>query len=273
MVDSNLHDPSPTPDELPFVAPCRALRASAPIGWLRRGWSDFLAAPRHALVAGAIVVVLSLMVVVLGWKLGGYWVEIALLSGFVFVAPVLAVVFYAISWQLEQHQPLRWRVCWLLLRNSFGNLMMLALVLLVVFLLWGRSATTVHIFFPTEGRPAFGQMLPFLAIGTVIGSVFALITFCFSAFSIPMLLERRVDAITAVVTSINAVLRNRRAMAVWIVLIIAAVIVGFATAMVGLAVTMPVIGHATWHAYRETIDASAYPVNVVSESPLSDSSH
>jgi uncharacterized membrane protein len=102
-------------------------------------------------------------------------------------------------------------------------------------------------------------MLPFLAIGSLIGTVFALITFTFSAFSMPMLMDRRIDAITAVVTSINAVLRNKRAMIVWAVLIVVAVAIGFATAMLGLAITMPVIGYATWHGYRETIDAGAYP--------------
>jgi uncharacterized membrane protein len=77
-----------------------------------------------------------------------------------------------------------------------------------------------------------------------------------------MLLERRTDGMTAVVTSVNAVLRNKPAMLVWIMVIGVAVLISIATAFVGLVVTMPVIGHATWHAYRETIDASAWPLNV-----------
>jgi uncharacterized membrane protein len=228
---------------------------------VRRGWADLRRAPLISLAAGSVIVLLSLAIVAIARTLGGYWVEIALLSGFVFVAPVVAVVFYAISWQLEKGRTPRLQVCWQQVRASFGNLMVLALVLLVVFLLWGRSATTVHIFFPAEGRPGLREMLPFLAIGSLIGTVFALITFTFSAFSMPMLMDRRIDAITAVVTSINAVLRNKQAMALWAVLIVAAVAIGFATAMLGLAVTMPVIGYATWHGYRETIDASAYPAS------------
>lgn len=259
MTEPNIQQPPADPGELPFVAPCRLLVPKAPVQWVRRGWADLRRAPLISLAAGAVIVLLSLAIVAIGRTLGGYWVEIALLSGFVFVAPVVAVVFYAISWQLEKGRTPQLRGCWQQVRASFGNLMVLALVLLVVFLLWGRSATVVHIFFPAEGKPDLGAMLPFLAIGSLIGTVFALITFTFSAFSMPMLMDRRIDAITAVVTSINAVLRNKQAMLLWAALIVAAVAIGFATAMLGLAVTMPVIGHATWHGYRETIDASAYP--------------
>jgi uncharacterized membrane protein len=179
----------------------------------------------------------------------------------VFVAPVLAVVYYAVSWQLEQGLVPNLGVCLHKARSAFGNLMVLALVLMIVFLLWGRSATVLHIFFPLEGHPSLEDLLPFLTIGSVIGTIFVMITFACTAFSIPMLMDRRIDAVTAVVTSINAVLRNKPAMAVWAGLIVAAVAIGFLTAMLGLAVTMPVIGYATWHGYRETIDASAYPPN------------
>jgi uncharacterized membrane protein len=74
-----------------------------------------------------------------------------------------------------------------------------------------------------------------------------------------MLLDRRADGVTAAATSLNAVLRNKPAMLVWIGLILLAVLIGFGTGFVGFIVTMPLIGHATWHAYRETIDASAWP--------------
>jgi uncharacterized membrane protein len=92
--------------------------------------------------------------------------------------------------------------------------------------------------------------------------VFALLAFAVSAFSLPMLLDRCTDGMTAVVTSVNAVLRNKPAMAVWIAVILAAVLISFLTAFVGLVVLMPLIGHATWHAYRDAIDASAWPANV-----------
>jgi uncharacterized membrane protein len=89
--------------------------------------------------------------------------------------------------------------------------------------------------------------------------VFASVTFSVSAFSLPMIMHRRVDAVTAVVTSINAVLRNKLAMAVWLALIVMGLLIGVATAFVGLVVILPIIGYAVWHGYLETIDASGFP--------------
>ncbi|MDA1233121.1 MAG: DUF2189 domain-containing protein, partial [Planctomycetota bacterium] len=103
------------------------------------------------------------------------------------------------------------------------------------------------------------ELATFLVIGSVVGSMFAAFVFCISAFSLPMITDCDADTVTAVVTSFNAVLRNKSAMAVWVLLIVAAVAAGIVTAFIGLAITIPLIGHATWHAYQETIDSSAWP--------------
>ena len=136
---------------------------------------------------------------------------------------------------------------------------MYSLILMVICLVWVRAGSGLQIFYPESGDPGFVELLTFFSIGSAVGSLFALIAFAVSAFSLPMLLDRRTDSVTAVVTSVNAVLRNKPAIVVWVACIVAAVAIGFATALVGLVVTMPLIGHATWHAYRETIDASAWP--------------
>jgi uncharacterized membrane protein len=117
----------------------------------------------------------------------------------------------------------------------------------------------VHVFFPLQGNPDLGQLATFLLIGSAVGSIFALLTFLFSAFSLPMICDREVDAVTAIVTSVNAVMRNKRTMIVWILAIVGLTAVGFATALIGLAVTVPLLGHATYHAYSQTIDAAAWP--------------
>ncbi len=132
---------------------------------------------------------------------------------------------------------------------------------MVICLLWVRAGSAVQIFFPEQALPTRFELYSFFAIGSAVGSVFALVAFAASAFSLPMLVDRRTDAVTAVVTSVNAVLRNKRTMLLWAVLIVLSVAIGFATALIGLAVTMPLIGHATWHSYRETIDASDWPPN------------
>lgn len=244
---------------LPFVAPCRKIGACAPFGWLQQGWHDLWHAPRQSLTQGAIITGLSWIVAGLALKMGGYWVVLILLSGFVFVAPALALGVYSISRQLGRGERPSLRRCVLEQRRGLGTAMVFALILLVVFLVWARAASMVHVFFPVQAEPDWMQIAPFLLIGSAVGSMFALISFVVSAFSLPMICDRDVDAITAVVTSVNAVLRNKPAMAVWIAVIVASVAAGFATLFFGLALTMPLIGHATWHAYRETIDASAWP--------------
>jgi uncharacterized membrane protein len=166
---------------------------------------------------------------------------------------------YAISAELHRGERPSLRTILLEERGRLGDALVYSLVLLVVCLVWMRAGTGVQIFYPETGNPTPRELLGFFAIGSAVGSIFALIAFATSAFSLPMLLDRRVDDVTAIVTSVNAVLRNKRAMLVWIAVIVAAVAIGFATALIGLIVTMPLIGHATWHGYRATIDASQWP--------------
>lgn len=247
------------PEGLPFVAPCRKLSPGAPLRWLRLGWRDLRAAPLASLTYGLGVFLISAAVSALGWRYGSGWIVIVLLSSFIFVAPVLAIGLYAISAQLAHGQRPSLRRCLLEERVHLGDTAVYSLILMVICLVWVRAGSGVQIFYPESGNPTVPELVTFFTIGSAVGSVFALVAFAASAFSLPMLLDRRTDSVTAVVTSVNAVLRNKLTMIVWVALIVAAVAVGFATALIGLAVTMPLIGHATWHAYRETIDASAWP--------------
>lgn len=250
---------TPSREPLPFVAPCRPLPSGAPLQWLRKGWSDFRRAPRLSLGYGVVITVLSWLVTGIGLKFGSYWAALILLSGFVFIAPVLALGLYSISRQLQRGAAPSLARCLADLRRSVGTAMVIALALMVVFLVWARAGSMVHVFFPVEGHPDWRQLLPFLAIGSAVGSLFALLTFLFSAFSLPMICDRDVDAVTSMVTSVNAVLRNKPAISVWVLLIIGLTALGFFTALIGLAVTIPVLGHATWHGYKDVIDASAWP--------------
>jgi len=265
--------PTDAAAELPFVAPCRRVPASAPFDWIRRGWADLLAAPRQSLGYGMIVVLLSWALAYVTIRFGGYWELLALVSGFIFIAPLLAVGTYAISEQLERGERPSLRRCLLEERRAFGDLMVFALILMVVFLVWARAGSAIHVFFPIDDQsPDWRDYLQFFGIGSAVGSIFAVVVFSSAAFSLPMLVDRRADPVTAVVTSINAVLRNKPAMAVWAALIGLAVAPGFALLFLGrdrgagrvmvmalLGITLPLIGHATWHAYRGTIDASAWP--------------
>ena len=247
-------------DELPFVAPCRRLSPWAPFRWIRLGIGDLLQAPQQSLFYGLAVAVLIAVVSLLAWLKGSQWIMFAMLGGFVFLAPLTCIGLYAISAQLERGQPpLLARSLKAAFRRHLGNELIFAIILLVIFLVWARAAVMVTVFFPTEGEITWQDLWPYLTFGSLIGSVFAAVTFCASAFSLPMIMHRDVDSITAIVTSINAVLRNKRAMIVWLTIIVASLLLGLVTAFVGLVVIIPVIGYAAWHGYLETIDADRFP--------------
>ena len=247
-------------DARAFVAPCRALAFSAPFRWLKLGWKDYAAVPRISWGYGVFVFLVSALLAWLGWTVGGWVLLFAMLTGFVFVAPLLAFALYSVSRQLCQGTQPSLRQTLRAVRMPFANAMVFALALLIIFLVWARAGSMVHIFFPFESNPSWIQIARFLAIGCAVGAIFAGFTFAASAFSLPMLANREVDVVTAVVSSINAVLRNKRVMLLWASLIVALTALGIATALVGLIVVIPWLGYATWHGYREAIDVSEWPV-------------
>jgi len=247
-------------DEMPFVAPCRKLSPWAPFRWVKLGVQDLLQAPQQSLIYGLVVAFMIAVVSLLAWMKGSQWIMFAMLGGFVFLAPLTCIGLYAISAQLERGQPpLMARSLRAAFRRHLGNEMIFAIILLVIFLVWARAAVIVTVFFPTDGDQTWRDLLPYLTFGSLIGSVFAAVTFSASAFSLPMIMHRNVDSITAIVTSVNAVLRNKRAMALWLTIIVASLLLGLVTAFVGLIVIIPVIGYAAWHGYLETIDAEQFP--------------
>ena len=247
-------------DELPFVAPCKKLSPWAPFRWVRAGISDLIQAPQQSLIYGLSIAILIGAVCLLAWIHGSQWFMFAMLGGFVFLAPLTCIGLYAISAQLERGQaPLMTRSIRAAFRRHFGNEMIFALVLLIIFMVWARAAVMVSVFFPTDGDITTAELITFFSFGTSIGAVFAAVTFSASAFSLPMIMHRDIDSITAIVTSVNAVLRNKRAMLVWLTIIVVSLLVGVATAFIGLVVIVPVIGYAAWHGYLETIDADAFP--------------
>ncbi len=243
---------------LPFAAPFKTLRASAPLRWLIAGWHDFRRAPRQALAFGVGLVALSWALALAAWSLGGPFVVVGLMSGFIFIGPVIALSLYSISCQLERGSPPKIGRCLFDSRRNLGNQALLGLVLMVIVLLWARAASMVHVFFPIESGE-ISDLVVFVGIGSAVGSLFALVIFSATAFSLPMIMDRRVDMITAIISSVNAVIHNKPAMAVWAGIIVLGVMIGFLTAFIGLVVVIPVLGFATWHAYRDTIDASAWP--------------
>lgn len=247
-------------DNMPFVAPCRQLSTFAALRWVREGLRDLSRAPRESLLYGLFMAIVIASVSGLAWSYGTHWLMLAMLGGFVFLAPLSCIGLYAISAQLERDQPVSLlRSLRAAFRRHFGNEMVFALALMVLFLVWARAGAMISVFLPESGDPDIADLGTYLFIGTIVGAVFAVVTFSASAFSLPMIMHRDVDSVTAIVTSINAVLRNKAAMLVWLTVIVGGLVLGLLTAFIGLVVILPVIGFAAWHGYLETIDASAFP--------------
>lgn len=242
----------------PFVAPCRVLSPSDPVRWLRDGWADFRSAPSLSLAWGVFCWFLSTVVTIAAWRTGGWVLLISLLSGFIFVAPLLAFGMYSVSRQLCLGNVPTLAGTLRAAKRPLSNSLVFALVLLVILLLWARAGAMVHIFFPTDGDVKLRELTLFLGVGSAVGSIFAAICFAASVFSLPFIANRDVDVITAVVSSINAVLRNRRTMLLWALIIACLTLVGFVTAMVGFVVIIPWLGYATWHGYRAALDVDEW---------------
>lgn len=102
-------------------------------------------------------------------------------------------------------------------------------------------------------------LVEYLAIGTVVGGIFALLTFAVAVVSLPLIADRDIDMITAGISSVNAVLRNKRVMLLWVAIIVVLTVIGFATAFIGLGIVMPWLAYARWHAYRDTLQQDEWP--------------
>lgn len=241
-----------------MLAPCNQLSPLASLGWLAKGYSDFKQVAKISLIYGLMVALVSFLITWVAYTAHSIVLAIALVAGFFFMGPIIAIGWYSLSRQLSNQIKPNWLDSLHDSKKSLSHVMILSLMFLIVFLIWARAATMIHIFFPPSSAMQIGDWYLFVGVGSLIGAIFASIVFCVGAFSIPMLMDREVDTVTAVITSINAVLNNKLAMLVWASLIGVLTVIGILTLYLGFIVIIPIIGHATWHAYQETIDSDAW---------------
>jgi uncharacterized membrane protein len=246
------------PAELPFIAECNDLRWNSAFTWLRLGWKDLKDSKCVALGYGIIIFVVSWAVSAFAWWLGKFALLATLLSGFIFIAPMLAVGLHSVSKDLQAGNVISFRRSIQQMMCTFGHGAVYALILLAVLFIWSRSGMMLYAFFPVE-EGSREVLLEFLAVGSLIGSVFAALIFASAAFSLPMIVDKQADMVTACLSSIHAVLRNKPAMLVWALCIIALTGVGFATAYFGFILIMPWLAYSAWHAYKATINSQAWP--------------
>lgn len=250
--------PENSEDRRAFVVPCAELGLDAPWRWLRLGWQDLIRTPKLTLIFGSVIMLVSIAVSALAWSLGRFALLAALLSGFVFVAPLIAVGLYCVSRELTAGRVPTLRKSFVLAKRVVGQAGVFALAQLVILLLWSRAGMMINAFVPIDNNE-WASLIEFLAIGSAVGSIFAALTFATAAFSLPMIADRDVDMVTACVSSVNAVLRNKPTMVLWVLIIAVLTAIGFATAFLGLSIIMPWLAYSAWHSYRETLEVSAWP--------------
>lgn len=244
-----------------FSLPLAELRPGDPLRWLALGWADFKRAPRLGLFYGLCFFLMGHALLWVFRTAPAY--VLALSAGFLLMGPFLCLGLYHASRALEQGQAPRLGESLVAWRPTKGTMAIFAGVLLILEMLWGRASLVVFaVTFNT--MPSTDKLLPaliapenitFLITYLVVGAVFAGLIFVTSVISIPMILDRRVDAISAGLTSIRASLQNPGVMLVWGALITVVIGLSMLPAFLGLLVSGPVIGHATWHAYRHIVPA------------------
>ncbi len=262
-----LHDELPVMDT-PYVPPppvgpqaiMRPLGPGAPFAWLAAGWRDLLAHPGIGLFYGICFWLMALTLGAVFRARPEYTLTIA--SGCLLVGPFLAMGLYEVSRRREQG--LRPELgasltCWDSHIRSMG---MLVLVLIVLELLWGRASLVVFAVFFNTGMPSTTGVLnavfnpdnwEFVAVYLAVGGMFAVLVFSTAVVSIPMILDRDTDAISAAITSIRVMFSSPGVMLLWGLLITTLIAVALLPWGAGLVVIGPLLGHASWHAYRGAV--------------------
>jgi uncharacterized membrane protein len=258
---------SPVPDTAPPSLPAavasgialRTLSLSDPLHWLALGWRDFLRCPGIGLFYGACFVGM-------GWALMKVYETapayvMALSAGFLLVGPFMCLGLYRASQHLERGETPDFGDSLLAWETRTGTLAIFGFVLLVLEMLWGR-ATLVIFALSFDGMPDLKgslvaltdpENLGFTVTWIGVGAIFAGLIFAISVISIPMILDRQTDAITAGLTSLRLVLTQTPVMLLWGALITVLVVLALLPWFVGLLVIGPVVGHASWHAYRAAV--------------------
>lgn len=244
----------------------RAVPLSRPLAWLSAGMRDLALAPGPSLLHGLVVVVAGIAILSLSmhaWPLlpGAF-------SGFVLIAPILATGLYELSRRLEEGEaPTLAHVVGAWARGT-RPLVWMGLGLALAATLWVLVSAVLVALFVHEPITGLREFLRLVVVGEgsnlfplwlALGGVGAAVVFAMTVVSVPLLLDRDIRLGAALATSVRAVGESPVTMALWAAIIMLLTFLSMATFMLGFAITIPVIGHATWHAYRDVVDASALP--------------
>jgi uncharacterized membrane protein len=258
--------PARTPAR-PTLLPVRRVPVSRPLHWLLLGWRDVTRTPWPSLFHGLLVAAGGLAMLAVS---RGHWsLASGAFSGFVLVGPILATGLYELSRLLARGEQPTIKDAITAWRRGTRPLVWLGLLLGAAGTLWVLVSAGLFALFvttPITGPETFlryaastqGNVLFLLWL--MLGGLGAAIVFAATVVSPPLLLGRVIDLRSALLTSIRAVGENPFAMAVWALIIMVATALSMATLMAGFVIAIPVLGHATWHAYRDLVDASSLPL-------------
>lgn len=240
--------------------PVRQIGFAAPLRWIAAGWRDLRAAPAASLFYGAAFALMGWLIYLVFSHAHEY--TSALTAGFLLVGPFLCTGLYDISRRLAAGQPVTIGATMTAWRANLGAFSMFALILTVVMLVWARASLVTFALFFSSGMPSLSGFLrqvtsaehwDFVLAYFAVGGVFATIVYALSVVSVPLMLARGTDTVVAAITSVRALAVNPLPLAIWAALIVVLVAAGFATLFIGLMVTVPIVGHATWHAYEDLV--------------------
>jgi uncharacterized membrane protein len=233
---------------------------------LAKGFDDFWAMPSHLVFLGLIYPVVGVCLAALTFSNNALPLLYPLASGFALIGPFAGIGLYEISRRRELGLQTSWQDAFNVLKSpSIPSIIALGVLLLIVFLTWMTTARLLYqSIFGYEVPASFAQLINqvlttsegmrLIVLGNIIGFVFAVAVLSISVISFPLLLDRDVGAAVAVYTSVKAVAMNPLTMALWGLIVAAALLIGSIPLFVGLAIVMPVLGHATWHLYRRVVE-------------------
>jgi uncharacterized membrane protein len=238
---------------------------------LRLGWEDYNAIPTHAIVLCVIYPVLGLVLfrLVIGYSVLPLLFPLA--AGFTLIGPFAALGLYELSRRRERgEEAAAWDAVQVLRAPSFGAMLELGVLLLVLFGVWIGAANAIYVatfgHAPAASIPDFATRVlttpegwSLIIVGCGVGFLFAIVALCVSVVSFPLMLDRHATAIDAIRTSLRAVRENPVPMAAWGLVVAALLAIGSLPFFVGLAVVLPVLGHATWHLYRKVVEPDPNP--------------
>lgn len=239
----------------------RTVEAGRPLAWLAAGWADLRSNLGASLAYGLALSFVGFLILQYAKDIP-YLFTVAV-SGFFLIGPAAASGWYEISRRHEKGEKSSFVQSLAGLQDEAASLLFFGALLAFVLLSWERVSAILFALFYKGNLSEIsnfaqvvllsGDYVQFVAVYLLAGGVLAATVFALSAVAIPMILDRKVDVVTAMMTSFRATEKNLGPMVIWAMLIVACIAIGFATMMIGMVLLLPLLGHATWHAYRDLV--------------------